>query len=587
MSVIEHTRNVVSRSAPTRLMAAATATGALGWVTAPLPGLDVVSTAAGLGAAGLAAGAAGVLGWRHHPTQKLRRRLGADGWLDHRELRTQAGARALRAQAGPAQLGLAIHAGRAPVSAFGAQVGRLVSGPLGVRGRAVYSPWSRGILLLGPQGSGKSSWLVGPICDTPGPAYVTSTKTELADMTARIRACTGPVHVFNPTGLGGLASTFRWDPVAGCTDPTVAEARAAALVRGGGGLHGTENSDFWAAKATEIIRCYLLAAALQRLDMSWVMHWAHHPDDPTPLDILEQRANEVPAGWVGTLTQNIKASHNTRTGYFAGVMPAVSFMDNPLVAAACRPAPGEQFDIEEFLRSSGTVYVIAGEDDRRIAPLLTALTEAVFTGAKRFAARRPSGQLDPPFSLFLDEIANITPVPLDGWAADSRGWGITVCAVAQDLSQLQTRWGPSRAKTIFSNLPTRVVLPGVAIKEDLEALAYLGGQREVLQTSEGRSASGDGQRQTRSTNQSWTREPVVTGHTIYGLPRWHAYILGLSPRPAVVRFEPGYRRSRRELRRLDRTQLAAAPVAPTPAEPAPDVAPEPVPAGRANREEHP
>jgi hypothetical protein len=131
-----------------------------------------------------------------------------------------------------------------------------------------------------------------------------------------------------------------------------------------------------------------------------------------------------------------------------------------------------------------------------------------------------------------------------------------------------------------------VVLPGVAIKEDLEALAYLGGQREVLQTSEGRSASGDGQRQTRSTNQSWTREPVVTGHTIYGLPRWHAYVLGLSPRPAVVRFEPGYRRSRRELRRLDRTQLAAAPVSPTPVKPAPEVAPEPVLAGRANREEH-
>jgi hypothetical protein len=258
-------------------------------------------------------------------------------------------------------------------------VGRLVSGPLGVRGRAVYSPWSRGILLLGPQGSGKSSWLVGPICDAPGPAYVTSTKTELADMTARVRARTGPVHVFNPTELGELASTFRWDPVAGCTDPAIAEARAAALVRGGGGLHGTENSDFWAAKATEIIRCYLLAAALQRLDMSWVMHWAHHPDDPTPLDILEQRANEVPAGWVGTLTQNIKASHNTRTGYFAGVMPAVSFMDNPLVAAACRPAPPG-------------VTAPAGRSARRSASSVAgrpAVGETTAAGAARAARRRP------------------------------------------------------------------------------------------------------------------------------------------------------------------------------------------------------
>jgi len=45
---------------------------------------------------------------------------------------------------------------------------------------------------------------------------------------------------------------------------------------------------------------------------------------------------------------------------------------------------------------------------------------------------------------------------------------------------------------------------------------------------------------------------VATGHLIYGLPRWHAYVLGLGTRPAVVRFRPGYRLARAQLRRLER-----------------------------------
>jgi type IV secretion system protein VirD4 len=452
------------------------------------------------------------------PGARLRRRIGVTGWLGWHEYLTVAGRRAVRG---------------------GQRIGRLVSGPFWLRGRSVFSPHRRGLLVVGPQGSGKSSFIVGPIRECPGPAYVTSTKTELVDLTAVERADRGPVRVFNPTRLGGLDSTLRWNPVAGCSDGDVADARARALVRGGGGAKGTQNADFWADRAAEVLRCYLLAAALVHRDMAQVMEWTLQPDDRTPSGILEEHAARVPPGWLGTLNSHLNAANNTRTGYFAALTPAVAFMDSPLVAAACRPAPGEHLDIADFLRDCGTLYVVAG-DDTRVAPLLTALTEAVFDTAKQVAASTPGGQLDPPLGFYLDEIANITPVPLDVWAADSRGWGITVNAVVQDLAQLETRWGSTRAKTIFANLPTRVVLPGVANRDDLETLAYLGGQRQVQRNSQGRSDNGDG-RTTRSHNQSWATEAVVTGPTIHGLPRFHAYVLGLGPKPAIVQFTPGWR----------------------------------------------
>lgn len=515
-----------------------------------------------LGLALLAAGLAAL--WRHHPATRLRRELGERGWLGYRQLRAHAGAAALRANATATRPDHTLGR-RAPLAEYGARVGRLVSGPWWMRGRAVYSPWTRGVLVLGPQGSGKTSWLVGPILDAPGAAYVTSTKTELVTMTGRLRAQIGPVHVFNPTSLGGLLSTLGWDPVRDCTNPDVADARARALVRGGGGVSGAENADFWANKAVEIVRAYLLAAALTGQGMAQVMDWAVNHHDQTPMTILEQHSPDVPAGWLGTLVSNLDAAPATLSGYLAGVIPAVSFMDNPLVAAACRPDPDNQFDIEAFLRDRGTLYVVAGEDDRRIAPLLTALTEAVFATAKRVAATCPGGRLDPPLSMFLDEVANTTPVPLDQWAADSRGWGITVFALAQDLAQLQTRWGRSRAQTIFSNLPTKVVLPGVSVKDDLESLAYLGGQRTVRQTSE---HHGHDQTRPPSRTISHGREPVITGHLIYGLPRWHAYILGLGTRAAVIRFQPGHRRARTELRRLERRLRNQPPSAADPTGPA-------------------
>ena len=157
--------------------------------------------------------------------------------------------------------------------------------------------------------------------------------------------------------------------------------------------------------------------------------------------------------------------------------------------------------------------------------------------------------------MILDEVAQTTPVPLDKWAADSRGWGIEVTAVVQDLAQLRTTWGPDRAKTIYANLPTKVILPGVAGKDDLEELAYLAGKRRVQKVSSGESVQdGDGllSRRSVSTTRHTTTEPVISGETIYGLPPWHAYVLGLGPRAVVVKFEPGYKRARRIHRKLRR-----------------------------------
>jgi hypothetical protein len=519
--------------------------------------------------------------WYFGPTRVFRRELGGpDGWLDRHDLARSAGEHGVRASAPP---GVGSGPG-APVTDYGWLVGRLVSGGPRVRlvwrprawwpgrwlrnwrpqPREVFSPWARGFGVVGPQGSGKTQFLVNVVLDSPGAAVVPSTKPELVVLTRELRERVGPTAVFNPSMLGSIGSDFCWDPISGCADQGIADRRAWALVRGSGGAAGIDRADFWAGKAQEILRCYLLAAALAGLGMERVMRWANDPDSEEPVEILDRHARRVPQGWLPTLRTHLRASPNTRTGYFATVTSCVGFMDSPAVAAGCRPGPGGAFTVEAFLRWRGTLYLVGGAGDKRLAPLLTALTEYVFDEAQRIAAGLPGGRLAPTLNFVLDEVANITPVPLDRWAADSRGWGITVGAVVQSLAQFATTWGRDRAEVIWENLPTKVVLPGVTRQDDLRALSYLAGERWVQRTTRGESEGADG-RGSRSTSRTPTLEPVVAGHTISAMPRWHAYVLGLGRHPAVVAYEPGYARVAREHAAL------ATPPAPPPPVPDPRV----------------
>jgi type IV secretory pathway TraG/TraD family ATPase VirD4 len=501
------------------------------------PFIETVATPGMVLGGALLAGAVAHNRWYFAERQKFRREISGDGWVTRYDLRETCGKAALKKIGRP-----------------GWRIGKVASGHRNVRGKSVFSVSPRAAAILGPQGSGKSQLLIHPVIDSPGAQVVSSTKTELAEETAVLRSQIGPVLIFNPQSLGDLGNTFFWDPVSGCENQQVAESRAWALVRGGGGAEGTERADFWARKAQEIIRCYLMAAAIQGWDMGAVAHWANNPDDLTPVNILEAHPQHAPAGWVGTLMTAIQASHNTRTGYYATVTSCVGFMDNPTVAMACRPRPDQQFNVADFIASRGTLYLVGGGDDHRIAPLLTALTEHVFSEAKSIASRLPDGRLDPHLSFWLDEAANITPVPLDKWASDSRGWGIQVTAVFQDKSQIETTWGPSKADTIWANLVTKVVLTGLTNQRDLEDLSYLGRTRQVKQISEGENIGGHGK--SVSTNRTYRTEKVIEGHTIANMLMWHAYVIGVARRPVVVKYEPGSDRAKRLLRKLGKASKA-------------------------------
>src|SRR6266568_4591315 len=82
-------------------------------------------------------------------------------------------------------------------------------------------PVEEHVLVMAPPRTGKTGLLAGLILRYPGPVVSTTTKADVFALTSGIRSWRGPVLVFNPQSIGGVPSTFQWNPIDGCADEAV------------------------------------------------------------------------------------------------------------------------------------------------------------------------------------------------------------------------------------------------------------------------------------------------------------------------------------------------------------------------------
>lgn len=465
--------------------------------------------------------------WFFSARQRLRRDLGgAEGWLEVHDLRDSAGEQAVVTEAARFWRRPAVDADQA-----GMTLGELISGRWTVRERRMLAPYPRSAVVVGPQGAGKSQFLIPRVLDVPGAAVVTSTKDELFRATAELRSRShGPIYVFDPLGITGGAHNFPYDPVWGCTDAVRADDTAAAMIRGAA-ISKRMSEEFWTDAGREILRCYLFAAASHNKGSEKVQFWVHNPDDDEPRTLLRQLGDRVPHGWLSLLETRLNTNTRQRDGYFATVSSCLDYLGHPGGRAATVAGPG-RFDMRSFLDQRCTLYIIGDKSVRGMASMMTALTEGL-----AYDARRVPGGLGEPLVMALDEVANLTPVDLPRWTTEFRGYGVMPLAVIQSRAQLDKTWGEDDGKIIWDNLVTKIILPALGDEHFLEGLSRLAGERRV-------------RRETRSTRDggqgSYGLERVIPLHAIRALAPNHAFVIGIPRHPAVVIYEPGYRRLERE-----------------------------------------
>lgn len=485
--------------------------------------------------------------WVHHRwffsgRQRLRRALrGPEGYVDEHDLREYCGeAAALReAERFWRRPGAGL-----PVEQAGWEIGELISGRWTVRSQVMRAAYPRSAVVVAPQGAGKSQYIIPRILDAPGPAIVTSTKRELFDATGGWRQATcGEVYVFDPLERTGGANNMPFDPVHGAAridrwgrpDPGYADAIAEAMVRGADAAKQL-NETLWTDAGREILRCYLVAADLAEGGSQLVQAWAHRPDSDEPINILLSHPGRVPEGWLSLLRERLADPPKQRAGYFSTLVSCTDYLAQPGAAEACRAARHAKFNIADFVDQRCSLYIIGDKSRRGMAAMMTALTESLIYLAREYAKTRPNEKLPETLGMFLDEVANITPIDLPTWSSEARSYGIFVMPVIQSPAQLDEIWGADKRRIILENLITKIVLRDVNDERFLETLSLLGGTRPIQRTTE----------HTRDGSQgSVGLERVIPPDVIHSLPPSHAYVLGGAPHPAVVAFEPGYRRLER------------------------------------------
>jgi type IV secretion system protein VirD4 len=332
---------------------------------------------------------------------------------------------------------------------------------------------------------GKTSDFIIPWLHTwPGPAFATSIRPDVLMATAIPRRARGPVAVMAPTGMIDWPNVLRWDPASGCDSFDKAHARADVLVTVGKTASANDSNDggYFAMNATNLLAAWLHAAALSGGTARDVLKWAFDERDDAPIRILAT-SPDAADGTAAMLDALYRLPPDTtRASLWTTAQTAVS----PLLAPAARkvflPAPGETTDLTEFLQAGGTCYLIASE--RRasmLAPIVSAFADDLIETATLIAAANPGGRLDPPLGLFLDEVANIVPLPqLPALMSFSGGTGIFIAAVFQSMAQARNRWGADAAAMLWGAATVKAILGGLA-GDDLREISELAGEyRETV-----------------------------------------------------------------------------------------------------------
>ena len=407
--------------------------------------------------------------------------------------------------------------------------------------------------LIAPARSGKTMWLaVRWVLTALGPVVATGTKNDLLFVTAMFRGRLGKVLVMDPADVAGWPDRLRWNPVVGCEDPDEALERGRAWAAGDPSRAGGKNSEWFNARAGEVLAYFLHAAALKDGgSMRDVMRWAADFDDDEPVRLLIDSPYAEQVGWADLL----KARTQSRAGETSDSLRMtlsglLAPLTSPRVLEAVCPPRGEEFDVEEFLRGPNTIYLLSGRGAGNVAPLMTMLTDHIVRAAQRLSQKRPGGRLWPPLRLVLDEAANVAPLPdLPALMSDSGGRGITTMVICQSFAQMDDLWGREGAEALRANATVTMYLPGIKESDRLKALSDATGRYRAKRVSY---SSGADRAGSVSTSSEW--ENVMSADDIRRMPVGTGLLFYRGLKAAHVRFTPWWERDDADQLKDDKAQ---------------------------------
>lgn len=406
--------------------------------------------------------------------------------------------------------------------------------PVGVtvRGnRPIHQGWEDVACVIAGARSGKTTSLVIPqLLAAPGAALATSNKRDILDATRLPRSAAGNTIIFDPQQLVGAHPEWWWNPLQTITTDSHAVELAEVFVKVSAGEGRTDA--FFTPAGKQLLANYLLAASLNGGTLAEAFEWLTMPTNRQPADILARHGYHLQAADV---LGEIDAPDRQRAGVFATAKTPLAFVASQQIQPWCthpttRSTP--HLDVQTFVRSSDTLYLLSKEGSGTAAGLITALTVAVANAAQHYA-EQSGGRMPTPLVMQLDEAANICPWPeLPNLYSHFGGRGIIVSTYVQSWSQLVAGWGKEGARKLWGAATVRIAGSGLVDTEFLGDLAHLIGDFDRTQASTSTSRQGG------SSSLSTTRERILDIADLGAMPRGRAIVLLAGQPPTLARLTP-------------------------------------------------
>ena len=354
-------------------------------------------------------------------------------------------------------------------------------------GRAVYTAWREGLIIIMGPGGGKTRGIATPlILAAPGTVFATSNKRDIADQVRLARERKGRFLCFDPQSIAGYhrgMAPWWWNIMSYVSNETRALSLATMFAKsvgggGGGKKQGGDGSDFFAESGKQLLARLLLAAAVSGHHIDQVFVWLSQDQERQPVKLLHNAGLYLSAE---ALDAEYKAAPEQRSGVFATARSYVTWLENrdalswimPMSINDTRP----QFSPEEFVRdTTATLIALSKEGDGSLGPITGALTKALLDAAEEYA-NECGGRLPIPLVCMLDEAANCAPIPdLPAKYSFYGGMGISTVTILQTPHQAISVWGETGWKMLWDASTIRIIGSGVKDREFASALAEHGGK---------------------------------------------------------------------------------------------------------------
>ncbi|WP_249011189.1 type IV secretory system conjugative DNA transfer family protein [Conexibacter sp. DBS9H8] len=402
-------------------------------------------------------------------------------------------------------------------------------GRAGGGGRMLYMGWEDvAVDVWGPRTGKTTSRAIPSILAAPGAVLATSNKRDLVDASRDVRAERGRVWVFDPQGIAGERPSWWWNPISYVTDEVRAIEMADVFALASREV-GARTDAFFDTAGQNLVAQLLLAAALDRRELTQVYLWLSAETDDEPVQILTEHGYQVIAG---ALQAQINAPEKQRGGVFGTAREMCAFMTNRDAMAWVTPPRDHrpQFDPRAFASSTDTLYSLSKEGKAGAGPLVTGLTLAVCEAAEDLAKTCRGGRLPVPMVAVLDEAANVCRWrKLPDLYSHYGSRGILLMTILQSFSQGVEAWGRDGMRKLWSAATVKVYGGGVTEVEFLEELSKLVGEYDQLNRSDTRSY-----RQGRSSNRQVRPARILDVADLASMPQGRIVVIASGTRPTLA-----------------------------------------------------